>query len=181
MRKPKLKIRAYSKVANKIIIKGKIAKIKVKDGWTIIDSKNIKKISKFKWYSYKKHHTCYVYSNEQHIGSYRLRFLHRFLINAPKDFIVDHINGNGLDNRECNLRLCNASENARARHNKESGTTSKYKGVHWSKQDKAWISAISYENKRYHIGLFKRELHAAIAYNVIAKFMFKHFAVLNKL
>lgn len=38
--------------------------------------------------------------------------LHRYIMDAPKGTLVDHINGNKLDNRKCNLRFANKSQNA---------------------------------------------------------------------
>lgn len=55
--------------------------------------------------------------------------LHRFIMDAKPGQIVDHINGDPLDNRRCNLRFCNASENAKNRGKTEKNTTG-YKGVY---------------------------------------------------
>ena len=59
-------------------------------------------------------------------------------------------------------------------------TSSQYKGVSYFKQTNKWISYITYNNKRIHLGLFKNELKAAIAYNKKAIELFGEFAYLNK-
>lgn len=62
-------------------------------------------------------------------------YLHRYITGAPDGMFVDHINGNKLDNRSCNLRVCTMAQN-----NMNTGPkTGKYKGVHWSKTQKKWV------------------------------------------
>jgi hypothetical protein len=54
--------------------------------------------------------------------------MHRLITEARSDQVVDHINGDGLDNRRENLRVCTQAENCRNRR-KFGGWTSRYKGV----------------------------------------------------
>lgn len=49
-------------------------------------------------------------------------FMHRLIMSCPKDKQVDHINGNGLDNRKTNLRIVTGRENSRSKHNSTSKT-----------------------------------------------------------
>lgn len=55
-------------------------------------------------------------------------YLHRLIMKAERHQFIDHINGNTLDNRKCNLRLCNKSDNARNTGIRKTNTSG-YKGV----------------------------------------------------
>jgi hypothetical protein len=55
--------------------------------------------------------------------------MHRMIMRPPKGMVVDHINGNGLDNRRCNLRICTRQENARNRRKHADGK-SRFLGVY---------------------------------------------------
>jgi hypothetical protein len=98
--------------------------------------------------------------------------LHRFLINAPKGLIVDHINGDTLDNRKCNLRVCGPSGNSMNRAIQGNNTTG-YKGVKKSTSKiNPFYTQIKYKGKVIHIGMFKTAEEAYIAYQKRAKELF---------
>lgn len=108
-------------------------------------------------------------------------FMHRLIVNAPKGMEVDHINGNGLDNRRCNLRIASPSENQQNRQTKKLGTHSRFKGVTWHRNAQKWQAGIKKEGRSIHLGLFEAEVDAAIAYNHAAIQMFGEFAHINSL
>lgn len=106
--------------------------------------------------------------------------MHRLIMNAQNGQMIDHINGNVLDNRKENLRLCNKSTNAMNckvhKHN-----TSGYKGVAWHKQMKKWRAYIVINDKQKSLGLYKTKEEAAKAYNKAALELFGEFAKVNKI
>lgn len=105
--------------------------------------------------------------------------LHRLLIqDAPHH--IDHINGNGLDNRRENLRLATARENA-ANSRMYRTNTSGYRGVHWNKERRKWVASIRDHQKKIHIGAFEHKYQAALAWNIRAKEVFGEFARLNNI
>jgi len=89
----------------------------------------------------------------------------------PKGMQIDHINGDGLDNRLENLRLCTNMQNHWNRH-RSIEHSSKYKGVHWDKVNRRWRVTIGYMNKNISVGHFDSEEEAARAYDAKAKELF---------
>lgn len=108
-----------------------------------------------------------------------IRFHREILKVCLPSIYVDHINGNGLDNRKVNLRQATAAENARnSRKNKKSA--SRYKGVVLRPNGK-YRARIRVDGKLKSLGDYYSETAAAIAYNVEAKRQFTEFALLNKI
>ena len=105
-------------------------------------------------------------------GSHSQR-MQRVIMNAPKGFVVDHINGNKLDNRKSNLRICTVKNNLQNKSISKSKKSSVYKGVY--KNGKGWIAQIRHK----HLGFFQSEKEAAMVYDENAKKLFGEFSKLN--
>lgn len=128
-------------------------------------------LSAFNWYPHKG---AIVYAKARIRG--KQISMHRLLLNAPSNLHVDHINGNGLDNRRENIRLCSRSENM-ANSPRRSGSKSQYKGV--SVQGNRFRAQGSKDRKIHYLGLFTSEIEAAKAYDAWAKEYHGQFARLN--
>lgn len=102
--------------------------------------------------------------------------LSRLLAAPPSGMVVDHINGNPLDNRRSNLRVCTVKENNWNRKRRVGGT-SLYKGV--SRAPNGWFANIWPHGKCRHLGRFKSEIDAARAYDEAAREEYGEFACLN--
>jgi len=103
--------------------------------------------------------------------------MHRRLISVPSPLVIDHINGNGLDNRKANLRPATVAQNAQNAGKRKN--RSGYKGVWFAKEKRRWRAAIWHNNSRKYLGCFKSPPEAAKAYDNAAKKYHKEFAVLN--
>lgn len=101
-------------------------------------------------------------------------WLHRLILAAPKGVTVDHINGDPLDNRRCNLRLCSTQQNSW--NQKARDGTSSLKGVHYDRRRKKWKTEIKMGGKRHHIGRFDSEIEAAQAYEQMSRKLYGEFA-----
>lgn len=110
--------------------------------------------------------------------SHRLAFL--FMVGRWPNDMIDHINRVENDNRWVNLRECNRSQNY-ANKEKQINNSSGYKGVCWGKDRKRWISSISINKKRIHVGAFKDKKAAARAYNQKSIELYGEFAYINDL
>lgn len=107
-------------------------------------------------------------------GKQKILFMHRMLIGAEEGQYVDHVNGDTLDNRRCNLRFCSLSEN-QGNSKKRSHNKGKYKGVNWNKRNKVWTVKVAGN----HLGSFRDELEAAKAYDAGARQHYGEFALVN--
>lgn len=77
--------------------------------------------------------------------------------------VVDHINGNTLDNQRINLRICTHQQNLCNRGSTR-GNTSGFKGVVWHKHRRKWVAKIKVNYKTYHLGLYATPEEAHLAY-----------------
>ena len=93
-------------------------------------------------------------------------FLHHAIIGYPLNgLVVDHINGNSLDNRRSNLRITTQRENTQNQKCHRNGLkTSKYIGVWWRPDRKKWSTMISVKGKRKYLGMFLNQEDASRAY-----------------
>jgi len=146
----------------------------------LVDKKDFIVINKWKWFYSKGYAARSQYIS---LGKYKYTtkviFLHRVILNTPKGLFTDHINGNKLDNRRQNLRIVTKSQNGQNKKKTNIVTSSKFKGVTWFKRDRIWRAGIKVNKKFYHIGYFKNERHAAMAYDMWAKDLFGKFAKFN--
>lgn len=94
--------------------------------------------------------------------------MHRVILNAPQDKDVDHINGNGLDNRRSNIRICSTSENMRNRKTHKNNKCG-VKGVRFHKKVQKWDARIQVNKKPIHLGYFDTVKDASDAYNQASK------------
>ncbi len=137
----------------------------------IVDDGDYELLAQWKWHANNQHGNWYAINP-------KMGRMHRFVMNNPIDLEVDHLNGDGLDNRRCNLRACTHSQNMM---NQKAKTcqTSKYKGVWWQKDRKKWVSSIRLNQQKIYVGSFLDEGDAGRAYNKKARELYGGFAKLN--
>ncbi len=124
-------------------------------GHVIISDEDYDDLSQYKWHMDK---LGYVYGRPN--KNNKKMCMHRYIMNAPENLIVDHINGIRHDNRRSNLRLSTPVQNSRNRVKKE-GTTSKYIGVSYHPLSKKYRAVLISNKKRYYMGCYDDETKAA--------------------
>jgi len=138
------------------------------DKFALIDDEDYQLVSQYRWRWFE--------GRNQAITTLKYPVsitMHRFILNAPKGSEVDHKNGNGLDNRRANIRICTRSENMRNRRawklKPDSGSSAK------------GVQRLADGRYQAHItlGTFETEQEAAEAYNRAAQAVFGEFARLN--
>lgn len=103
--------------------------------------------------------------------------LSRVIMGVPKDMLVDHINGNTLDNRRSNLRIVTYWQNNANKRAAEGGK-SKYKGVSIGKRGR-WFASITVDGVTASLGRYDTQEEAARAYDTFARAIHGQFACLN--
>lgn len=150
-----------------------------KKRYALVDEEDLPQLSKFQWRTHATGTTFYATTHDKRLSA-GLRLMHRMIIGSDGERVVDHINGNGLDNRRCNLRLATHIENCRNSFKTTAPwPTSKYKGVSW--RGSRWGAAITVDGERIDLGQFDDEAAAALAYDAMATERFGDFARTNEM
>jgi hypothetical protein len=151
--------------------KGEVRQIPLGEGYyAYVDAADYEWLSQWAWGLHNG------YAGRYQKG--KLVFMHREIMQPPKGKIVDHENRNKLDNTRTNLRVCTQQENMR-NTGKRNGTSSRFRGVSYSRRYGKWRARIWFEGKCTDLGLFTDEVEAARAYDRKAVELFGEFARLN--
>lgn len=143
----------------------------------IVDDADLPLVSDRKWHAVTSRTTVYA-AHTTYPPPRRIESMHRVILGlGPRYPEVDHINGNGLDNRRENLRLAEHRQNM-GNMRPRAGGSSRFKGV-CRKQNGRWQAYITVNGKRLHLGYHADETAAAKAYDQAARAAFGEFARTN--
>lgn len=142
----------------------------------LIDEADAPAITGLRWHAVARRRTFYAVAETRPAAGVRKGiYMHRLVIASTT--MVDHINGNGLDNRRVNLRAATNAENQWNRI-KTTGA-SKYKGVRLHKASGLWNPRIRVNNRVHSLGYHRTEEAAALAYDDAARRLHGEFALVN--
>jgi len=149
--------------------------------FAIVDPEDYDRLANYKWFLAKSPTSSYAarWQCTRPCGLRKKIWMHREVIDIPEHMLCDHVNGNGLDNREANLRPATVSQNLCNRPKTKAKTRSKYKGLEWDKIQRKWKVRIQCNGRKIYLGSFSNEIDAAKAYDKKAKALFGQFASLN--
>lgn len=163
--KPRYKLRK----TNKIEFKDNFAIIHIENNLKghfecLIDIEDISKINEYYWnirYD-KRHPNClpYIETHKRINGKLKRLHLHRLIMNCPNDMVIDHINGNNLDNRKSNLRIVTQHQNT-LNHNKA-------KNIYFNKRDNLYYVKFQILGKSKYL-CYTRNYEEAEAYANLGK------------
>lgn len=141
----------------------------------LIDDADLPLVQDRKWHAFRDRGRWYARASSSHRGP-KVR-MHRLIL--PGVPLVDHKNGDGLDNQRHNLRPATEGENHVNRP--KSRGVSRFKGVWWSSRTRRWGACFSINDRTRHLGQFASEEDAARAYNAAVLAQWGEFAWLNVL
>ena len=129
----------------------------ITNGEALIDDELLSIVGAYNWYKSSHGYAVSTVNGKQIL-------MHRFIMGAKGDDVVDHKNGNKLDNRKENLRFVTRSQNSQNCRKPMNKTG--FIGVAY---DKGTIKAhVRINGKRFHLGTFKSEIEAAKVYDAKA-------------
>jgi hypothetical protein len=147
----------------------------------LVDAADFEPMAQFEWYAARTSSTTYAGCSTVRRSAIAggSQYMHRLLLGVPPGLQVDHINGDGLDNRRANLRIATPAQNMQNRRPRR-GAASSFKGViRYPSARTPWGSYISRAGKKAFLGAFPSEEAAARAYDAAARELFGEFAWLN--
>lgn len=140
----------------------------------LVDDDDFHIVAAHSWHPEPKGNRVYAQATIRRDGRKTSIRMHQLILDSP---MIDHRNGDGLDNRRANLRPATSRQN---QQNVTSVTgNSRFKGVCFDRANKKWKAYITVDGQRRSLGYHSTEEAAALAYDRAAEVNFGEFARLN--
>jgi hypothetical protein len=141
-----------------------IMEILIRNRRVLFDQEDLFTVINTKWYI----------SEAGYVANSNHGYLHRIIMDAPADKVIDHLNSNKLDNRKCNLRITDQS------YNTQNSMKAKFKGVYDTKRSVSRYEAyIHFNYEKIYLGVGSSLEAAAVKYDMAAIYLYGEFAGLN--
>jgi len=152
-------------------------KIKLTQGQSVIvDDEDYNRMNKWKWCA-DKHHGRYYASRTFFISGLRIKVkMVNLIMDVPKGKICNYIDSNRLNLQKSNLRVCTKTQNLQNQQVQRRSKSSMFKGVSYLKGRNRWQAYIKVNGEEIHLGIFKVEMNAVLAYDDTARKYFGEFA-----
>lgn len=149
-------------------------------GVAVVDDEDAALVSQHKWQLWERGPYRYAMTHVRKNGKNTGLSMHRLIMGEPAGQLIDHIDGDGLNNRRStNLRVATRRQN-RANSFKRRAASSSYKGVYkFGGSWRAQIAAVGLPTNPWYIGSFDTAHDAAQAYDAVARILFGAHARLN--
>jgi len=143
--------------------------------YAIVDAADYEWLNQWKWCAMFRGSKVYAMRVERG----KTILMHREIMKPPQGMVVDHIDGNGVNNRRVNMRNCTQRQNCHNRRPREN-VTSQFAGVYKRKsQPDKWYARVRSGPIRAYLGPFDDEIEAAKARDQKARELHGEFAYLN--
>lgn len=141
----------------------------------IVDVEDLPLVNNYKWHAKKCGVKMYAASREPSSAGKKTIYMHRLILAGEE---IDHRDGDGLNNKKCNLRVCSRSQNNANRHSIPT-TASGYRGVYLHHTGK-WYGRMTKDGRMYFTERVASAEIAVAARDKLALLLFGEFASLNK-
>ncbi len=141
----------------------------------LVDDEDYERLVGYRWFTLRGTRAIHA---ARHSAERRTIYMHQDILGVRPGYQVDHVNGDGVDNRRANLRWATRTQQ---RHNQPCyrNSHSGLKGVQLVERTKRWRARITYGGQTRHLGTFVSPVDAARAYDARAREVFGVFARLN--
>lgn len=145
----------------------------------LVDDEDYEELSQWKWQSQSGGERNTAYARRGIYNPYSRRMttvmMHRVIMGDPADYLIDHKDGNGLNNTRSNLRIATRAENQyNSRINKNN--TTGFKGVTFHRNTGKYMAQVSVDGATRYLGLYNSAEAAHYAYCEAAKQLHSEFA-----
>jgi HNH endonuclease/AP2 domain len=152
------------RIKRPIRIEVQVAYVQLTKGYeAVIDAADIHLVDGCNWTASVQSNAVYAHRKDYSLEKSKKVFLHRVIMCPPDNLHVDHVNGNGLDNRRKNLRLATRSQNL-SNSVVPVTNTSGFKGVVWEKRRLKWFAQIQKNGRHIFLGYYSSAQLAHEAY-----------------